>query len=186
MITVKRYPNRKLYNTSSKQYITLDGIAGLIREGEEVQILDHSTGEDLTTVTLTQIIFEQEKKNSGFLPRSVLTGLVQSGGQTLTSLRRALVSPLDLFIHVDQEIARRLQVLVDRGELKSDESKVIRDKLLNLDHESRAVEVLTEDEIVRLLSDRGVPTRDEVQQLNAQLDELVLKLEQLESEDTKE
>ncbi len=85
MSVIKRYPNRKLYNTSSKQYITLEGIADMIRNGEEVQILDHNTGEDLTALTLTQIIFEQEKKQGGFLPRSVLTGLVQAGGFLLAS-----------------------------------------------------------------------------------------------------
>ncbi|MGD8806379.1 MAG: polyhydroxyalkanoate synthesis regulator DNA-binding domain-containing protein, partial [Chloroflexota bacterium] len=61
MILIKRYPNRKLYNTEAKQYVTLEGIAELIRQGQEVQITDHQTGEDLTAVTLTQIIFEQEK-----------------------------------------------------------------------------------------------------------------------------
>ena len=104
MIIVKRYPNRKLYNTDAKSYVTLDQLAELIRTGEEVQILDHHTGEDLTAVTLTQIIFEQEKKQGGYLPRSVLTGLIQSGGQTLANLRRSLASPLDLFHHVDLEI----------------------------------------------------------------------------------
>ena len=64
-------------------YVTLDGVAHLIRDGEEIQIVDHASGEDLTAVTLTQIIFEQEKKEGGFLPRSLLTGLIQSGGQTL-------------------------------------------------------------------------------------------------------
>lgn len=179
MITIKRYPNRKLYNTNSKKYITLDGIAGLIREGEEVEILDHSSGGDLTAVTLTQIIFEQEKKHSGFLPRSVLTGLVQAGGETMTSLRRNLASPLDLFHHVDQEIARRLQILVDRGEIEVKDSREMRRKLLNIDRETHNVEVLTEDELARILDQRGIPTRDDVTQLNAQLDELVSKLDQL-------
>ena len=58
---IKRYPNRKLYNTETKRYITLDGISTLIKQSNEVQVLDHTTGEDLTTLTLTQIIFEQEK-----------------------------------------------------------------------------------------------------------------------------
>ena len=73
MPIIKRYPNRKLYDTDAKRYITLDGIAELIRDGAEVQVVDHTTNEDLTAVTLTQIIFEQEKRNSGFLPKSVLT-----------------------------------------------------------------------------------------------------------------
>ena len=71
MVIIKRYPNRKLYNTETKKYITLDGIADLIREGEEVQVLDHATGEDLTALSLSQILFEREKKSAGFLPHSV-------------------------------------------------------------------------------------------------------------------
>lgn len=183
MITIKRYPNRKLYNMDSKQYITLDGIAGLIRESEEVEILDHSTGEDLTAVTLTQIISEQEKKHSGFLPRSVLTGLVQSGGETLTSLRRTLASPLDLFHHVDQEIARRLEILVDRGDLEVNESREIRRKLLNVDREVDDVEILTENELSRIIDERGILSRDELNQLNSQLDDLVVKLDKLSSKE---
>jgi polyhydroxyalkanoate synthesis repressor PhaR len=167
----------------SKQYITLDGIAGLIREGEEVEILDHSTGEDLTAVTLTQIISEQEKKHSGFLPRSVLTGLVQSGGETLTSLRRTLASPLDLFHHVDQEIARRLEILVDRGDLEVNESREIRRKLLNVDREVDDVEILTENELSRIIDERGILSRDELNQLNSQLDDLVVKLDKLSSKE---
>ena len=181
MITIKRYPNRKLYNTESKKYITLDGIAGLIREGEEVEILDHATGEDLTAVTLTQIIFEQEKKQSGFLPRSVLTGLVQAGGETMTSLRRTLASPLDLFHHVDQEIARRIQILVDRGEIQVQDSREMRQKLLNFDRDTLDVEVLTEDELTGILNERGVPSREEFDRLNTQLDMLVEKLDLLSS-----
>ena len=184
MITIKRYPNRKLYNMDSKQYITLDEIAGLIREGEEVEILDHSSGEDLTAVTLTQIISEQEKKHSGFLPRSVLTGLVQSGGETLTSLRRTLASPLDLFHHVDQEIARRLEILVDRGDLEVNESREMRRKLLNVDREVDNVEILNEEEISRIIDERGIPSRDEINQLNSQLDALVAKLDKLSSKST--
>src|SRR5687768_10581917 len=130
MLVIKRYPNRKLYDTAAKQYITLEGIAARIRDGEEVQIVDHATGEDLTTLTLTQIIFEQEKKQSGFLPRPVLTGLVQAGGETLSALRRTLASPLDMLRHVDEEIERRIQGLVKRGEMAEEEALRLRDKLL--------------------------------------------------------
>ena len=124
MPVIKRYPNRKLYDTEAKRYITLDGIAALIRDGEEVTIIDHKTDEDLTAVTLTQIIFEQEKKQSGFLPKSVLTGLVRTGGDTINTLRRGLSVPLDLVKQVDSEIERRLQVLISKGELAKEEGIV--------------------------------------------------------------
>ena len=58
MLVIKRYPNRKLYDTEAKRYITLDGITELIHRGEDLHVVDHETGEDLTTVTLSQIIFE--------------------------------------------------------------------------------------------------------------------------------
>lgn len=177
MMIIKRYPNRKLYNTDSKQYITLEGIAELIRTGEEVQILDHVSGEDLTAVTLTQIIFEQEKKQAGFLPRSVLTGLVQAGGETLSSLRRTLASPLDLFHQVDQEIEKRVKRLVDSGELSQEEGSEIQDMLLSIDTEGEMASLPSEEDLERALTRRGVPTRDDLQELSHQLEELVAKLE---------
>jgi polyhydroxyalkanoate synthesis repressor PhaR len=184
MNVIKRYTNRKLYNTSSKQYITLEGVADLIRSGEEVQILDNSNGEDLTALTLTQIIFEQEKKQSGFLPRSVLTGLVQAGGETLGSLRRTLASPLDLFRHVNQEIERRLHVLVSRGELNEDEAAQLQDKLTRAATEEAAdLPLPSEEEMEMLLAKHNVPTRNELQELSAQLETLVAKLDSLSADD---
>jgi polyhydroxyalkanoate synthesis repressor PhaR len=177
MIIVKRYPNRKLYNTSAKQYITLEGVAHLIREGEEVQILDHETGEDLTALTLTQIIFEQEKKEGGFLPRSVLTGLVQSGGQTLSTLRRTLASPLNLRLHVDMEIERRLSSLVASGQLTEEESSMMKEKLLSTSTSIQDTTIPSEEELEQLLINRGVPTRDDLLELSNRLDDLFAKLD---------
>lgn len=181
MIVVKRYPNRKLYDTSSKRYITLDGIAELIRDGQEVQVLDHSSGEDLTAVTLTQIIFEQEKKEGGFLPRSVLTGLIQSGGLTLGSLRRTLASPLDLFRHVDQEISRRLKSLVGKGEITQEEAAHLEDLLTASDHHPPGGAFASDVEIERFLKTQDIPTQEDLQKLNQRLEELVGKLEELQA-----
>jgi polyhydroxyalkanoate synthesis repressor PhaR len=178
MPVIKRYPNRKLYDTDAKKYITLDGIAELIRHGAEVQVVDHTTGEDLTTVTLTQIIFEQEKKQAGFLPRSVLTGLVQAGGERLSTLRRTLSSPLDLLRHVDEEIARRIQQLVRRGELGEQEGSTLLEKLLAQGNRAQE-EVVDQEYVQRMLSERGVPSREDFQRLEAQLELLSAKLDEI-------
>jgi polyhydroxyalkanoate synthesis repressor PhaR len=179
MIIVKRYPNRKLYNTDSKKYVTLDQLAELIRTGEEVQILEHTTGEDLSAVTLTQVIYEQEKKQAGFLPRSVLTGLVQSGGKTLTSLRRTLASPLELIHHVDLEIEHRLNSLVEAGKLSSSEGSRILSLMLAAGRGSDESKALSDAEIERILTERGVPSQDDIHRLNSRLEELVSKLSEL-------
>ena len=80
---IKRYHNRKLYDTSSSTYVTLEDIAMLIKRGDEVQIIDNATKEDITGQTLAQIIFEQEKKEKSFLPLNTLRSLIQTGGATL-------------------------------------------------------------------------------------------------------
>lgn len=179
MIIVKRYPNRKLYNTDAKRYVTLDQLAEMIHSGDEVQILDHHTGEDLTAVTLTQIIFEQEKKQGGYLPRSVLTGLIQSGGQTLANLRKSLASPLDLFHHVDLEIERRINSLIEQGKISAEEGEQLSDLLNSEAPHGSEPSTLSDAHLERILTARGVPTQEDLQQLNENLDELVVKLDQL-------
>ena len=179
MPVIKRYPNRKLYDTEAKRYITLDGIAELIRDGAEVQVVDHTTDEDLTAVTLTQIIFEQEKRHSGFLPKSVLTGLVRAGGDTLNTLRRNLNSPLELLKHVDEEIEKRLQTLVERGELAKEEAISLSEKLVAAGQEKGKEMVAGQQRLERLLSVRGVPSREEVEELTSQIETLSAKIDSL-------
>jgi len=69
--TIKRYANRKLYDTRDSRYVTLDHIAAMVREGDDVKVVDNTTRADLTTATLAQIIFEEEKKT----PRLTVAGL---------------------------------------------------------------------------------------------------------------
>ena len=82
---IKRYANRKLYDTQRSRYVTLDQIAAMIRAGEDVKIVDNNSKDDLTALTLTQILFEEEKKG-GFLPLGALRNIIQSGGQSIQSL----------------------------------------------------------------------------------------------------
>jgi polyhydroxyalkanoate synthesis repressor PhaR len=82
---VKRYANRKLYDTQRSRYVTLEQIADMIRSGEDVKIVDNNSKEDLTAITLAQIIFEEEKRSS-FLPLSALRNIIQSGGNSITQV----------------------------------------------------------------------------------------------------
>jgi polyhydroxyalkanoate synthesis repressor PhaR len=77
---IKRYSNRKLYDTVDSHYVTLSQIAGLIRNGDEIRVTDRTTQKDITTATLAQIIFEEEK----LTPKLSVDGLrriVQNGLQ---------------------------------------------------------------------------------------------------------
>jgi polyhydroxyalkanoate synthesis repressor PhaR len=89
---IKRYTNRKLYDTVESRYVTLDEIAEMVKQGAEVQIVDNRTKEDLTSVTLAQIIFEEEKKKNR-MPLSVLREIIRHPGETLTDFISREVSP---------------------------------------------------------------------------------------------
>ncbi|WP_373044620.1 polyhydroxyalkanoate synthesis regulator DNA-binding domain-containing protein [Vulgatibacter sp.] len=79
---IKRYTNRKLYDTVESRYVTLDEIAEMVKAGTEVQIIDNRTKEDLTSVTMAQIIFEEEKKTSK-MPLPMLREIIRTGGSKL-------------------------------------------------------------------------------------------------------
>lgn len=179
MPVIKRYPNRKLYDTEAKQYITLEGIADLIRAGQEVQVIDNVTGEDLTTLTLTQIIFEQEKREGGFLPRSVLASLIQASGDRLSVLQRNLISPKGFLHQVDEEIKRRVNNLIRRGELLELEGQKLIEKLLAESRDERESPASFDEQIERILAERNIPTREEVQRITQQLESLADKLDDI-------
>ncbi len=179
MPVIKRYPNRKLYDTAAKQYVSLEGVAGMIRRGEPVQVIDHASGEDHTTLILTQIIVEQEKRGTGFLPLDVLTGLVEAGGNTLATLRQRLTTPLDMLRQVDDEIQARIEKLVSLGELAEDEGRRLAQRLVALGAAVRADGARQEEALERALQARGVPTRDDIARLSQAVDQLSAEVESL-------
>src|ERR1051326_441374 len=77
-VVIKKYPNRRLYDTASRRYVNLDDLAALVRGGTEVQVVDARTGEDLTRIVLTQIIVEDAKDQPGGLPLELLRQLIMA------------------------------------------------------------------------------------------------------------
>lgn len=78
---IKRYENRKLYDTTASEYVSLDDIAELVRSGETVEVVDNATGEDLTAQTLTQIILEEGKDGHQVIPSDLLHQLLRRSGE---------------------------------------------------------------------------------------------------------
>jgi polyhydroxyalkanoate synthesis repressor PhaR len=78
MRIIKRYSNRKLYDTTERHYVTLADVAGFVRKGDDVQVTDYVTSADLTAQTLAQIIFEEEKK-SPHVGADLLRKIIQTG-----------------------------------------------------------------------------------------------------------
>lgn len=173
---IKRYANRKLYDTRESRYVTLQQIAKLVREGEDVAIIDNNTKEDLTSVTLAQIIYEEEKtaseSNRAVASVGTLRQLIQQGGERLmTSLREGPVGKL---------IARR-------EEEGAEPPPEVKDAKEAKDPQKRSVfaspkEAL--DELSRLADDRmrGLLQHaiTHVQQLQGEVKRLQARIEELE------
>lgn len=80
---IKRYPNRKLYDTETKAYISLNDVADFIRQEFAVEVVDNETGKDLTNQVLTQVIFEEGKKGNSTIPSDVLHDMIRWGGRVI-------------------------------------------------------------------------------------------------------
>ena len=82
-VVIKKYANRRLYNTQTSSYVTLDHLAAMVKEGTEFEVQDARTGEDITRSVLTQIIFEEEAKGQNLLPIKFLRQLIRFYGDSL-------------------------------------------------------------------------------------------------------
>ena len=80
-VTIKKYSNRRLYDSTNKRYVTLDDIGALIREGNEVKVIDSQTGADISKVILIQVVLESEKNKEDILPVSFLHMLIKYGNK---------------------------------------------------------------------------------------------------------
>ncbi|MBX5483391.1 MAG: polyhydroxyalkanoate synthesis regulator DNA-binding domain-containing protein [Myxococcaceae bacterium] len=114
---IKRYTNRKLYDTMESRYVTLDEIAEMVKQGTEVRIVDNKSKEDLTSVTLAQIIFEEEKKKNR-MPLSVLREIIRHPGESITDFISREVSPRVASIR--EEAESRIDKLLRRDGEKSE------------------------------------------------------------------
>ncbi len=84
-MVIKKYANRRLYNTQTSSYVTLDHLAAMVKEGTEFEVQDARTGDDITRSVLTQIIFEEEAKGQSLLPIKFLRQLIRFYGDSLQS-----------------------------------------------------------------------------------------------------
>lgn len=106
---IKRYSNRKLYDTQESRYVTLEELEELIRAGKEISVVDVSTGEDLTSVTLAQIILENERSHRAALPTTFLHQLIKHGEAWQDFFQKSLRSSLEGIMTSQREADRVLR-----------------------------------------------------------------------------
>lgn len=187
---IKRYANRKLYDTKESRYVTLDQIAEMIRRSEDVKVVDNNSKEDLTSVTLAQIIFEEEKKQHSFLPLSALRNIIQSGGESLHGLMSQLSESAErmgrIFHptgHGDEKVPETAEKEKESaGAERLDPTKLLRDFMDGVQHAMDDWQKRLETNLhaaVETVSPLA-PLQKEIQTLQERLAELERKLSNLE------
>ncbi len=169
---IKRYTNRKLYDTVESRYVTLDEIAEMIKAGAEVKIIDNRSKEDLTSVTLAQIIFEEEKKTSR-VSLEMLRDLVRHGGAMAQRLVEGTGAELRGRVEAVRAAAQqRVQSFIQSGQQTSDRAK----ELVQTSQEAVSALQRKVDERVRAAME-GMSSLGEVKR---SLDEISRRIEGLE------
>lgn len=109
-VVVKKYANRRLYNTESSSYITLDNLAEMVRQGRDFVVYDAKTGEDITRGVLTQIIVEEENKGRAMLPTNFLRQLIGFYGDQMQSVvPRYLEQAMTAFSQQQEQVRSTMQ-----------------------------------------------------------------------------
>lgn len=108
-VTIKKYANRRLYNTGTSTYVTLEDLAVMVKDGEDFVVYDAKTGEDITRSVLTQIIFEQENKGQNLLPITFLRQVIRFYGDSMqTLLPRYLEVSIDSFTREQEKFREQM------------------------------------------------------------------------------
>jgi polyhydroxyalkanoate synthesis repressor PhaR len=165
MTIIKRYANRKLYDSLTRRYVTLEEIGWMVQDGEDVTVLDHDSGTDITAVTLTQVIFDQEKRLGGLLPQIVFSRLIKARDASMSILQRGVDTFLDPDQHFNKEILRRLDTLLHEGVFQDLEYNRLTTLLLD-----RRFEQVEDD------SDPPSATTEQLKNLQDQLKDLEVEL----------
>jgi polyhydroxyalkanoate synthesis repressor PhaR len=103
---IKRYSNRKLYDTQESRYVTLEEIEEMIRAGREISVVDAASGEDLTSVTLTQIILENERTRRASLPAAFLHQLIKHGESWQDFVQKSMRASLEGMVSSQRDMER--------------------------------------------------------------------------------
>ncbi len=174
-VLIKRYANRKLYNTQASRYITLKGIAELIDAGEDVRVIDNETGEDITGVALSQILVDHERANTAGSP-TLLSGLISRGGDALYGALRRGVGDASEGI----------------GELQNSLRRIIKDRENDTGKLGEWIAVATPDfdrvvqgAMERVFKVLDLPRRGDIEALNENLQRVAKAVETLQSAESR-
>src|SRR5580700_5998937 len=182
-ITIKKYANRRLYNTGTSAYVTLEDLAGMVKKGEDFVVFDAKTGEEITRSVLTQIIFEQEnKEGQNLLPITFLRQLIRFYGDSMGMLvPRYLDISIESLTREQEKFRNQMAQAFGVGGFPTLEDQVRR----NMEMFERAFTMFAPfarreaDGEVETEAGKSAPRTGDIDDLKRQLDEMQKKVDKL-------
>jgi polyhydroxyalkanoate synthesis repressor PhaR len=184
-VTIKKYANRRLYNTGTSSYVTLEDLAKMVKAGEDFVVYDAKTGEDITRSVLAQIIFEQEnKEGQNLLPINFLRQLIRFYGDSMQMLvPRYLEASIESLTREQEKFRQQLSQAFGTGPFGPLEDQVRR----NMEMFQRAFSMFTpfakretqNGETERPQRPAGAGGTDEIDDLKRQMEEMQKRLDRL-------
>jgi len=182
MHIIKKYANRKLYDITDKRYLTMDQLSELIKSGEEVSIIDNETGDDLTSVIVSQLLAREETNKGKSVPSHVLIQMLRKGRGTLFGYGKKYVSLWQSALTMSKdEIEKIVNSLVKEKELSESEGKNLKQEVVGFANNLKSWIIDNIDQRVSdALKGLNLSSKAQINDLNTRVDELARKVAELE------
>lgn len=178
-VLIKRYINRKFYDTYHKRYITLKGIGNLLGIGEDIQVVDHVTGEDITEIILRKVIFQLDGTGRSKFHQTGLRQMIRKcPGMTSGVLGYCFDCYITALDDIESEMRKRFVWLVERGELTWQQAEELIHQL-SMPNEYSIHNKYSILQIIRNYIQYHLASRDQIQQLSLKVDALANEVEKL-------
>ena len=188
MHRIKKYANRKLYDTTDKKYISRTRLSELIKQGEDIIIIDNETGEDLTASIVSNLIATTRGKAGGTVSSGVLIQLFRKGGNALTDYAKRYVSFWQRsFTMAEDEIDDMVKKLVKSKEISTSEGTRLKREIMGFTTSLKEwISDAIDKRLKEVLAVTNLVTKDQVSELNSRIQTLGKKLEKFEAVQEKE
>lgn len=181
MHKIKKYANRRMYDSTDKKYVSMEDIAALVKDGQAVSIIDSTTGEDLTVAVLTQLLATETPDEGDLSPQGLIADLLRKGGETISGLaEKSNVFWRSALDTAEDEFDKLVDAFVKEREASKAEGRSFRAEVTGYAESLRNwINANVDARINEVLAKTHLATRDEIEALNDKVDLLTEQVDEL-------